>query len=154
MRILRTFVFFVAVTLPLLTTAQPASPAANQSQWLSEFSALKAASPAERIDFLERVIRNPIYVDDLFTQVDARVKKAVENRNTGNYSEALLDLEAAEKLPRGQPIRVCKAPWHSFVVQCTRKTARSPTQSTHSTQQTSSRKPKTMKMVEHLQSTP
>jgi len=98
MRILRTFVFFVAVTLPLLTTAQPASPAANQSQWLSEFSALKAASPAERIDFLERVIRNPIYVDDLFTQVDARVKKAAENRNTGNYSEALLDLEAAEKI--------------------------------------------------------
>ena len=76
MRILRTFVFFVAVTLPLLTTAQPASPTANESQWLSEISALKAASPVERIDFLERVIRNPIYADDLSTQVDARVKKA------------------------------------------------------------------------------
>ena len=103
MNALQTFIFHIFIVLTLtvpasFATAQPASTDAETAPWLAEYKALNAASPDDRIDFLERVIRNPVYVNDLSTQVDARVKKAAENRNIGNFSEALLDLEAAEKI--------------------------------------------------------
>lgn len=99
MNILHVFVFLSWSVLTSIRAAQaPSSAPDEDTPWIREYATLNTASPDQRIDFLEDVIRNPVYANDLPTQIDARVKKATENRNIGKFSEALIDLEAADKI--------------------------------------------------------